>query len=112
MQNNYHRTKSVEDMKRDLAEKATQTETGVYHWKSNGSVPPDECLWMADVSDELRKINETARDIELAKFAAQYRERMANLTPEEEAERAFELRAAFGPGEVVVNVITGKRTIT
>lgn len=34
---------------------------------------------------------------------------LRDLDDEREAEQAFERRAAFGPGAVVVNVLTGKR---
>jgi hypothetical protein len=34
---------------------------------------------------------------------------LANRTNEQIAEEDFELRAAFGEGETVLNVITGKR---
>jgi hypothetical protein len=33
-------------------------------------------------------------------------------TAEDQAEREFELRAAFGPGQVIINVITGRKTRT
>ena len=38
-----------------------------------------------------------------------YAESQRNMTADQEAEHLFELRAAFGPGEEVVDVITGKR---
>jgi hypothetical protein len=45
-------------------------------------------------------------------FLAQYRAAQAARTPEQIAEHAYELRAAFGAGETVVNVITGERSTT
>lgn len=44
---------------------------------------------------------------EAANIAA-YRKAMENHVPS--AEEMFEMRAAFGPGATVVNVLTGKRT--
>jgi len=41
-----------------------------------------------------------------------YAEAQAKMTPEQEAEYLSELRAAFGPGEEIVDVITGKRYFT
>ena len=41
-----------------------------------------------------------------------YRQAQARRTPEQIAEEQFEMRAAFGPGVEVVNIITGKRTRT
>jgi hypothetical protein len=46
------------------------------------------------------------------KVLAEYRKAQAKRTPEQLAEEAFELRAAFGEGVEVVNVVTGKRTRT
>lgn len=43
---------------------------------------------------------------------AQYRKAQANRTPEQIAEHQYELRAAFGPGETVVNMLTGETTTT
>jgi hypothetical protein len=55
-------------------------------------------------------------DDRIKKFLEESRAAQAARSPEEiaeqEAEHAFELRAAFGPGVEVVNVITGRRTVT
>ena len=48
----------------------------------------------------------------MADFFAEYKENQANRSDEQRAEEAFEMRAAFGPGETVVNVITGETTRT
>jgi hypothetical protein len=34
------------------------------------------------------------------------------MTDEQRAEEAFEMRAAFGPGETVVDIVTGERFYT
>jgi hypothetical protein len=52
------------------------------------------------------------RDAETAAFVKKYMAAQASRTDEEIAEHNYELRAAFGPGEEVVNIITGKRTRT
>lgn len=46
------------------------------------------------------------RDRETDAFLAEYRERMKNHKPSEE--ELFEMRAAFGPGETVVDVLSGQ----
>ena len=55
-------------------------------------------------------------DDRIKKFLEERRAAQAAQSPEEiadqEAEQAFALRAAFGPGVKVVNVITGKVTKT
>jgi hypothetical protein len=80
---------------------------GIRRWRSNDQVPPSDCLTaMGITSPELARM-EDVRDAELTNFLAEYR---ANQT-EPTAEERFEMRAAFGPGATVVNVITG-RTLT
>jgi len=49
-------------------------------------------------------------DISSAASIADYCERMKDHVPS--AEEQFEMRAAFGEGETVVNVFTGKKYIT
>ena len=48
----------------------------------------------------------------MAGVVGEYRAAQARRMPEERAEEAFELRAAFGPGQRVVNVLTGEYTLT
>jgi len=53
---------------------------------------------------------QAARDLEVSNLFKAYADAQANRTPEQIAEENFEMRAAFGPGAEVVNVITGKVT--
>ena len=82
-------------------------------WKSNDRSPMDDLmkLWLElghiDLADF--RATEKARKEQNDAFFAEYREARKNRTPEQIAEEAFELRAAFGPGETVVDVITGER---
>jgi len=46
------------------------------------------------------------------KIIEAYKAAQALRTPEQLAEEKFEMRAAFGPGVKVINVITGKETTT
>lgn len=52
----------------------------------------------------------------LDRVAAEYHAARVHRTPEqiaeEAAEEAFELRAAFGPGQRVVNILTGEESLT
>ncbi len=53
-----------------------------------------------------------ARTAHTRAFLAEYRAAQARRTPEELAEEATEIRAAFGPGQTIVNVVTGQITKT
>jgi len=55
---------------------------------------------------------EAAYSAYLNQVAAEYRAARARRTPGQIAEEAFELRAAFGPGARIVNVLTGELTLT
>jgi len=81
-------------------------EYGVYRWLSNNRVPFDDMLecWTDD-EFQLNACRE-ARDKDDAEFLAEYRERMEDYEPD--AETLYEMRSAFGEGETVVNVFTGK----
>lgn len=85
------------------------TKDGVRRWRSNDAVI-QPCTYR-DAGLECSPEQQTAHDEETEAFCKAYREAQAAYqpTPEEEAERMFEMRAAFGPGEVVVDVISGKR---
>lgn len=81
---------------------------GVRHWRSNDAVIPP---WVyKDAGLECPAVQQEAHDRQTAEFCKAYREAQAAYqpTPQEEAEHMFELRAAFGPGETVVDVISGK----
>lgn len=93
-----------------FATDATVDQNGIVRWNSNGRVPPADilALW-AHVGKpfNLELSNET-RDVELSLSLADYRERQQDVLPS--AEEMFEMRAAFGEGAEVVNIITGKTT--
>lgn len=88
-------------------EKAYKDEHGVYRWKSNDRVPFDDMLECWNLDEETLQKCKDARDADNAAFFAEYRERMKDYEPSDE--ERFEMRAAFGEGAEVVNVITGKR---
>jgi len=103
------REKLAQDYRDEFAENVTVDSSGLVRWKSNNSVPPEFCLIeFDDVGCEFNmEICRETRQAEDDKFLALYRERMKNRVYTDE--ERFEMRAAFGEGAVVVNVITGKR---
>jgi hypothetical protein len=85
---------------------------GVLRWKANDRVPPQDCLedfqaigcgFDLEGSGRVRESEQTAF---LKDYAA------SELDRKPSAEERFEMRAAFGPGQNVVNVLTGRRTRT
>lgn len=89
---------------------------GVGRWTASGQVLPGDTaaimarLGLAPGLDQAATA--TARDAQTAEFVAAYRAALTVRTPEEIARHEHELRAAFGPGETVVDVITGRETTT
>lgn len=80
---------------------------GVVRWKVNGSVPPADCrerLRAEGVQfDEAKSAAADKADFEA--LVAEYRSRPRDDSPEAQ----FERRAAFGAGQVIVDVISGHR---
>jgi hypothetical protein len=91
----YHKN-VANDTYRDL-------DTGSVKWFSNNQAVPTDILEAAGVSDAIIEANEAERDREIDEL----RESMMNKEYSEE--ELFEMRAAFGPGATVVNVLTGKK---
>jgi len=81
----------------------------VVRWVSNDRVPPADCLKemfrQGLVIESEMTASKKARDAETAAFVAEYRANYKGPS----AEELFEMRAAFGAGETVVNVITGRK---
>lgn len=88
---------------------AYQDDEGVWRWKSNDRVPFSDMLGAWGLDDETFAKCVDARDKDTEKSLAEYRERMKDYVPSDE--EMFEMKAAFGEGTTVVNVITGKQTI-
>lgn len=82
----------------------------VYRWTSNNRVPPADAIKSYGI-DKLPMFHQRTHDIvreeETLAALEEYRERMKDYQPS--AEEIHEMRAAFGPGATVVNVITGQR---
>jgi len=80
----------------------------VLRWVSSDNVIPKDIMETAGwaYQDEMN----AARDEQQREALERYVEAQANRTPEQIAEQEFEMRAAFGPGETVVDIFTGERT--
>lgn len=98
-------------------EKAYRDSAGIYRWSSN-----DQCPFYSDmtrhwveaglITQDDADRTDAARTAEGFAIMQRYAEQMAGRSPEAKAEDHAEMLAAFGPGETVVNVITGERTYT
>lgn len=106
---NCHPTAIVPQASSALADfvKATVDADGVVTWDSNGQVPPADILALWDSQDLPfdYEASVAARDAQVAESIKQYR---ANYQPPT-GEQLAEMRAAFGPGGTVVDVISGHR---
>lgn len=78
---------------------------GELRWSSNDHVVPSDVF--KDMGMTCSESHQKIYDDEQAKFIAEYRAAQKNYVPS--AEELFEMRAAFGEGAEVVNVITGKK---
>ena len=82
---------------------------GVVRWTSNNRVMPKDCREILshtayrDLFSE--EASRAAEDAETAAFLESYRKNYAGPSEEEKAE----MRAAFGTGSTVVDIITGER---
>ena len=84
-------------------------EAPVIRWKSNNNIPPLECLdaflKVGYITKQEFDNSNEQRQIEVSARLEEYRKQMENYVPS--AEEQYEMRAAFGAGAKVVNVITG-----
>ena len=88
-----------------VIQESTHDANGIFRWKSNNAVVPTSILEDAEAAPEVIKANKAARDKELDAFVAELRSRPPRQPSDEEM---FEMRAAFGRGATVVNVLTGQ----
>jgi hypothetical protein len=84
----------------------------VLRWASNNQSPFADLtgLWvrLGEITEAQANATEYSRQQESAKFLRAYREAQP---AEPSAEEMFEMRAAFGAGATVVDVLSGRRTI-
>ena len=80
---------------------------GAAFWNSNGNYLPADCAEILSHTDFPFSLEETAkaRETQTAAFLEDYRKSYTGPGEEEKAE----MRAAFGTGSTVVDIITGKR---
>lgn len=99
----------VEDAVRLTAEFFTNATVvaGIVRWDTNGNIPPKDILALWDSLGFEFDYDATVaqRDADRAAFLAKYRASYTGPSAEERAE----MRAEFGEGETVVNVITGTK---
>lgn len=85
---------------------------GGYYWHSSGNpIPKDIVADWADaglISVDRQRAHGVAYDADRKAFFESYRAAQAARTPEQRSEEHAELAAAFGPGAVVMNVVTGE----
>lgn len=79
---------------------------GAYRWVASGNIIPEEVLHHCGFDAAAVARQAEARRVDTAEFLARARSKPVVVTDEEIAE----MRAAFGPGERVVNVLTGQVT--
>lgn len=77
-------------------------------WNSNGAPVPADCFERAEVP--MPSGQRAALDRYYAAVVGNYRQQQAKMTKEERAERDAEARAAHGPGVVLVDVFTGRKS--
>lgn len=77
---------------------------GVRYWRSNDAVIPPFCYEDAGLECPPEQVE--AREAHVSAFIADYKKNQKAPSSEE----LFEMRAAFGPGTTVVDIVTGRRT--
>ena len=80
-----------------------------WKWQSNHQYCPVAACLEDGIPCDV-EAQEEARDAQVSAFLAAYREVMKNHTPS--AEERHEMRAAFGAGKKVVNVVTGQTYVS
>lgn len=99
--------KELEEIRKDLAEgKITIDENGVARNCIGRVLMSDMLEKLTFVTDEVdEEATKAARDEEVTRGLAEYRR---NAKPASE-EEISEMRAAFGEGQTIVNILTGER---
>lgn len=92
---------------KEWQKKAYKDDSGIWRWKSNNRIPFTDMLKAWNLDDETIHKCEKTRDIEDEAFLNEYKKTMENHVPSDE--EMYEMRAAYGPGTTVVNVVTGKK---
>jgi hypothetical protein len=85
---------------------------GVYRWKSNNAIPFKDMLVANDVPADTISRCAAVRDAELDASVALYMQMRDARTPEQIEEERAMARAEFGPGHMMMNILTGERWTT
>lgn len=101
--------------RRETERLCTQFETdatvidGIVRWNANATVPPKDVLllWQHLGKPFSFEASLSTRQTETDAFIARYREENANRV--RSAEELIEMRACFGEGTEVVDVVSGQR---
>lgn len=96
----------------ELFEKTATDGAGVQRWISNNNTVPEDVQREAGVAPSIIEATQAARQADLVRLVKRMRAAEEAMTPEQKAEEAYEMRAAFGPGETIVNAFTGRVTRT
>ena len=102
-------TKRVQDYVEEAKMKADVDSNGAIRWKNNGNYLMDDYCEVLEYAGYpfSREATKAARDAQVAEQLAAYRANPPMLTDEDVAE----MRAAFGSGTSVVDVISGQRIL-
>ena len=100
-------TKRVHDYVEEAKVKADVDSNGAIRWKSNGNYLMDDYCEVLEYAGYpfSREATQIARDAQVAEQLADYKANPPMMTDENIAE----MRAAFGGGTIVRDVITGKK---
>lgn len=91
----------------EFEEKAYTDEHGIYRWRTNDTVPMRDYLdRVVGLSATIKARCALAQKRDNEEFLATYN------PPPVSGEQAFEMRAAFGEGVEMVNVLTGETHTT
>ena len=84
---------------------------GIIRWKSNSNVPPTEILLLWKYSGKRFDLDKAiyGREKDFEKVVKSAKDFESNMSKEMKEERERNLRGAFGSGQNIVNVVTGKK---
>ena len=100
------------EMRKSFQENHYVDEAGVIRWKTNHIVPFDDKLVANDISLEQRLLCKAVRDAEDTASIEHYQRAQARRSQSQINEQRAEARAAYGPGQEIVNILTGERFLT
>ena len=86
-------------------------EDGAIKWKLSGNYLMDDFCEKLEYGGYAfsREATRAKREVQNDEAIEQYKKARANMTAEQKAEEMFEMRAAFGEGATVIDVLTGER---